>query len=110
MTMTKPQVLSDETFVIEVERKKDGWMKGAGRILAYIIGGLGILLGLILMATIIGIFAGLGVIGASMALICGAKGMQKLECPHCKKQQFVYKTNENFTCAKCKKLTVINWR
>lgn len=102
-------VLSNETLVVSIKRKKSGLAKGFGRLIAYIIGGFGVLISCILFVTIIGILPGIGLFFMSIGLIYVAKGKQQVACPHCKKKQPVLQTSENFTCTKCRKLTVINW-
>ncbi|MED3649938.1 hypothetical protein [Heyndrickxia sporothermodurans] len=104
------EAISNQTLIIDVEKKRSGFAKGFGRIIAYTIGGFGILLASLLCLTIIGIFPGIGLFFMSIGLIYLAKGKQQVACPHCKKKQPVIQTAENFTCPKCRQLTVINWK
>jgi hypothetical protein len=106
----RTQVIGGETIAIDVEKKRSGFASGAGKLFAFIIGGVGILFGALLTVTIIGALIGLPMMFMSLGIIYLALGKQKVECPHCSKKQPVLQTAENFTCAKCRQLTVINWR
>lgn len=104
------QVISNETLVIEVERKKGSILGGIGRVFAFTFGGFGILISALLFVTIIGIFPAIGLFFMSLGLIYASLGKQAVKCPHCKKRHYVVKTAENMTCSKCRRLTVINWK
>lgn len=106
----KTEVLSGETLAIDVQRKKDGAARGIGKFFAFTFGVVGILCSALLFVTIIGILPAIGLFFMSIGLIYVALGKQAVKCPHCKKRQPVLKTAENFTCPKCRKLTVINWK
>lgn len=105
----KTKVVSGDTIAIDVERKKSSFASGFGRVIGFTIGGLGIFLGALLCITIIGALIGFPMMIVSVGIIYMALGKQKLACPHCAKKQPVVKTAMNFTCAKCKQLTVVNW-
>jgi hypothetical protein len=105
----KTQVISSETLAINVERKNSGFAKGFGKLLAFTIGGFGIFCSALLFITIIGILPAIGLFFMSLGIIYLGLGKQQVKCPHCKKRQPVLKTAENFSCPKCKNLTVINW-
>jgi hypothetical protein len=94
---------------LTLTRKKSSFANGLGKLFAFTIGGFGILLSAFLFLTIIGIFPGIGLFFTSLGLIYLALGKQQVSCPHCKKKQPVLKSAENFTCHKCKSLTVLNW-
>jgi len=104
----KQTVLTGDTIAIDVKKKRSGWAKGTGRLVAYTVGGFGILISCILFVTIIGILPAIGLFFMSLGIIYAAIGKQRVECPHCHKKQPVLQTAENFTCAKCRKLTVLN--
>lgn len=108
--MAEVSVITNEKLAIEIERKKSGFASGVGRIFAFVIGGFGVLISLLLFATIIGILPGIGLFFMSTGIIYLGLGKQQVACPHCKKKQPVLKTAENFNCPKCKNFTVINWK
>lgn len=109
--MTETQtVLTNETLIIDVDKKKSGFASGFGKIFAFTAGGFGIIISSLLFLTIIGIIPAIGLFFMSLGLIYLALGRQQVSCPHCKKKQLILKTAENFTCPKCKRLTVLNWK
>jgi hypothetical protein len=105
----KTEVISGETLAIDIRRKKDGAARGIGKFFAFLFGGFGIIISCLLFVTIIGILPAIGIFYMSIGLIYVALGKQAVKCPHCQKRQPVLKTAENFTCPKCRRLTVINW-
>lgn len=105
----KTTTISDETLAIDVVKKKSGMAKGFGKVVAFTVGGFGILCSSLLFLTIIGILPAIGLFFISLGVIYTAIGKQQIACPHCAKKQPVLQTAENFTCAKCRQLTVINW-
>ncbi|MBO0962399.1 hypothetical protein J1P26_22105 [Neobacillus sp. MM2021_6] len=107
--MNQSNTISNETLIINIERKKDSTARGIGKVFAFTFGGLGMFISCLLFLTIIGILPAIGLFFMSLGLIYVAQGKQQVKCPHCKKHQPILKTAENFTCPKCKKLTVINW-
>jgi len=96
--------------IIEVERKRTGLTKGVGRVFGMLAGIGGIFIGALLCVTIVGIPLGFPLMFLSLGLIYLVAGKQAIKCPHCAKKQPVLQTAENFTCGKCRQLTVINWR
>jgi hypothetical protein len=109
--MTETQtVITNNTLIIDVTRKKNSFASGFGKLFAFTIGGFGIVLSSLLFLTIIGIIPSIGLFFMSLGLIYLALGKQQVSCPHCKKKQPVLKTAENFTCHKCKSLMVLNWK
>jgi len=108
--MAEARIINGETRVIEVERKKGSAMGFVGRMIGFIVGGFGVLISCILFVTIIGILPAIGLFGMSLGIIYAALGKQKVACPHCGKKSPVIKTAENFTCSKCRQLTVIDWK
>lgn len=103
-------ISTHETLVIEVERKKGSALGFIGRMFGLFVGGLGVIFSAILFVTIIGILPAIGLFGISIGIIYAALGKQKVDCPHCKRKSHVIKTAENFTCPKCRQLTIINWK
>jgi hypothetical protein len=103
------QVIDSETVVLTVKRKKSSLAKGFGKLIAFIIGGTGILFSALLFITIIGILPAIGLFFMSLGIIYLGLGKQRVKCPHCQKKQPVVNTAENFSCPKCRKLTVLNW-
>jgi hypothetical protein len=106
----KTEIVSEETLSIDIAKKRGGFTKGIGKVIAFTLGGIGILFGVILTATIIGALIGLPMMFVSVGVIYLALGKQQVKCPHCEKKQPVLQTAENFTCAKCRQLTIINWK
>jgi phage FluMu protein Com len=95
---------------IQVPKKKITGVSLPFRVLSMVIGILGLLFGVLLCLTILGIpFAIFCFIG-SVGFIAAAKGHQKVQCPHCKyDKNYVANGALNFKCRKCKNLTVIDW-
>lgn len=106
----KTKVIGGETIAIDVEKKRGGFTQGIGKLFGFTVGGLGILFGALLAATIIGALIGLPMMFVSLGIIYLALGKQQVKCPHCAKKQPVLQKAENFTCAKCRQLTVLNWK
>lgn len=106
----KTEAVSGNTVAIEVTRKNSGFARGIGKLFAFVIGGIGVLVSALLFVTIIGILPGIGLFFTSLGIIALGLGKQQVACPHCKRKQTVLKTALNFTCAKCRQLTVINWK
>jgi multisubunit Na+/H+ antiporter MnhG subunit len=94
--------------VIQLVKKKST-VGTIGKVVGVTIGVCGIILGSLLCLTIVGILIGFPLMVMSLGVIASAQGFQQVTCPHCKKRQQVLKTAENFTCAKCRQVTVINW-
>jgi hypothetical protein len=104
------KTISNETLVIDVVKNRGGFTRGIGKVFAFIIGGFGLLIASALAATIIGIIPALPIFLLSLGIIGLGMGKQHIACPHCKKKRLVMQAAENFTCAKCKNMTVVNWR
>jgi hypothetical protein len=69
------------------------------------------LLGLVLCFTIIGILFGLPMMWGGIGMLMATRGRQPAICPHCRhKRNYVHNAALNFTCAKCRQLTTIDWR
>lgn len=107
--MGEARVITNETLVIDVVKKKSSAFKWIGKIIAFVIGGIGLIFSSLLFLTIIGIPIAVGFFFMSLTIFMMGFGKQKVECPHCKKKNFVLQTVENFTCSKCKNLSIINW-
>jgi hypothetical protein len=105
----KSKVIGGDTVVLDVEKKRSGFGRGIGKLIAFTFGGLGIFTSALLFLTIIGILPAIGLFFISLGIIYLALGKQQVKCPHCAKKQPVLQTAENFTCPKCRQLTVINW-
>ncbi|MBW3113475.1 hypothetical protein KYJ26_16600 [Bacillus sp. MCCB 382] len=102
--------IGENRLMIDVEKKRSGFGRGIGKVFAFTLGGIGIFTSALLFLTIIGILPAIGLFFMSLGIIYLALGKQQVKCPHCAKKQPVLQTAENFTCAKCQQLTVINWK
>lgn len=100
--------IGDEKLVIDVEKKKN--KSGFLRAVLFMIGGLGMFGGIVLSITIIGALIGIPMMVMSLPFFYLGLGKRQVACPHCAKKQPVLQTAENFTCAKCRQLTIINWK
>ncbi|MGG2934850.1 hypothetical protein ABEO66_12100 [Bacillus pacificus] len=99
-----------QSFIIEIEKKKSSLLGTTARSLL-IIAGLGaFILSIFLFISIIGILFAIPLSVISIALIAGGLGYQRIECPNCNRKQSVRKSAENFSCRKCKKNTLIDWK
>lgn len=90
--------------------KKTKFLNGVGRFFAFCIGGFGILTGVLLCITVIGVIPGFFVVVGSLGFLALAMGKQKVSCPHCKKQTIVFQNVEEFHCVRCKNTTIITWK
>lgn len=102
------QVLSVAT--LDVVRKKSSLAGRFGRVIAFSMGGFGILLGGLLCLTIIGILPGFFMMMGGMGMIAASLGYQDVKCPACQKKQTVLKTAEDFKCKRCNQPTILNWK
>lgn len=94
---------------IEVELKKPNPFTFLRKICAICIGLFGILLGIGLCFTIIGIIPAIFIWIGSCAMFAGAFDYYKVECPSCKKRNYVMKKKEDFKCKRCSQPTIIQW-
>lgn len=108
--MSNENVISNETLIIDVEKKDSSALGWIGRITAILLGAFGLLIGSLLCLTIIGILLGFPLMVLSLPVLMTGIGKQRVDCPHCKKKNYVLSTAENLTCPKCRNLTVINWK
>lgn len=108
--MSKANVISNETLVIEVEKKKSSAFGWIGRIFAILASSVLFLVGFLLCITIIGIIFGYPMIMFAAALFALGLGWYDVKCPHCEKRSSVIVNADNLKCKKCENLTIINWK
>lgn len=108
--MEARKTVAGDTFIVELTRKKRGFFNYFFRVISFCFGLCGALLSIVLMFTIIGIIPGIMMMMGSVFFMALGLGYESAICPNCGKKQVVQKHAENFTCSKCKKLTVIEWK
>ncbi|GGE62125.1 hypothetical protein [Priestia taiwanensis] len=97
------------SFIIEVIREKDKKSNIFSRIMFVILGICGLIVSAALAITLIGLIVAIPLFGTSIAFITGGLSKQVIACPNCDYKQRVTKDDGQYTCAKCRKLTLIEW-
>ncbi|MFC7391987.1 DUF5362 family protein [Scopulibacillus cellulosilyticus] len=94
---------------IEVIKKRGNIVGYLGRIVSFLIGIFGILLGALCCLTLIDIIVGYPMILSAMGLIMSAVGYQKVECPACAFRNLIETDFHNFDCERCNTRVLVVW-
>lgn len=107
---TNANVSSGQTHTVVLHKHRTAIWALPLKIGAFIVGGIGIVLALVLCCTIIGILPAIPMMWGSLGVIYAAMNRQRVVCPNCgHKHNYVRNRALNFVCRKCRTLTVVNW-
>lgn len=94
---------------INVRKRKASVFGGFKKIMCIFIGATGFACSIALFFTIVGIPLALFIWAGSIAILAAASNKYKVKCPECKKDHIIGEDQEDFTCKRCKAVTLINW-
>jgi len=86
----------------------------SGKVIRFIFSLLGwtlVIGGFFLCITLVFLIFGLPMVFIGGFILIFIQSRQEVSCPHCDRKMYPRrKKDENFTCAKCKRLTILEWK